>query len=209
MNSARALLDELKKTDFENLDITNIGGWPKLVKGLVIMLVFALVLAIGFHLYVNPYQNELTQKVAVERQLRAELEGKANTASSLTAYRAQVQEAKEAFADLVRQLPSDTEVPGLLEDITYIGLGAGLVIDAVNLQPEVTHEFFVELPMKMQVRGDYHDMGTFVSGVASLPRIVTLHDFSISDSRAQDELVMEIEARTYRYNHRGGADAQQ
>ena len=83
----------------------------------------------------------------------------------------------------LRQLPSDTEVPGLLEDITYTGLGAGLVIDSINLMPEVLHEFYIELPINISVRGTYHDIGTFVSGVSNLPRIVTLHDFSIKKDK--------------------------
>ena len=102
------------------------------------------------------------------------------------------------FGALLRQLPSDTEVPGLLEDITSTGIGAGLEFDSINLQPEIQREYYIELPIQISVRGSYHELGGFVSGVAGLPRIVTLHDFQIQPVGG-DQLDMNILAKTYRY----------
>jgi len=103
------------------------------------------------------------------------------------------------FAELLKQLPTDKEVPGLLEDITEIGRQAGLEFNLIALQPERKEQFYVELPILIQVRGDYHQMGEFVSGVAAIKRIVTLHDFALQPSD-EDTLLMEINAKTYRYD---------
>ena len=107
-------------------------------------------------------------------------------------------ELDETFGALLKQLPKDTEVPGLLEDITEVAYGSGLSMKSISLEPEKVSEFYVELPIRIDVAGDYHDFGSFVSGVASLPRIVTLHDYSIQQSDAAP-LNMVIEAKTYRY----------
>jgi type IV pilus assembly protein PilO len=105
----------------------------------------------------------------------------------------------------LRQLPSDTEVSGLLEDITRTGLGSGLEFEEIKLMPEVTQPFYIELPIQITVTGAYHDLATFVSGVAGLPRIVTLHDFNIESVApgSGSKLRMNILARTYRYNDKG------
>ena len=105
---------------------------------------------------------------------------------------------EESFGALVSQLPSDTEVPGLLEDITNKGLSSGLDINSITLSNEIVQEFYVEKPFQIVVRGNYHDIATFVSGIASLPRIVTLHDFEILQSD-DATLNMKITAKTYRY----------
>ncbi len=107
-------------------------------------------------------------------------------------------ELDETFGALLQQLPKDTEVPGLLEDITEVAYGSGLSMKSISLQPEKTTEYYVELPIRIDVIGDYHDFGSFVSGVASLPRIVTLHDYTIKETEGA-LLNMVIEAKTYRY----------
>ena len=111
-----------------------------------------------------------------------------------------------SFGALLKQLPSDTEVPGLLEDITRTGLGSGLEFEEIKLLPEVAQQFYIELPIQIKVVGGYHDLATFVSGVASLPRIVTLHDFDLVPAAAgsSSKLRMGILAKTYRYNDKGG-----
>ena len=127
-------------------------------------------------------------------------------ATALEAYKVQMAEMEESFGALLRQLPSDTEVPGLLEDITRTGLGSGLEFSEIKLQPEVVQQFYIELPIKISVVGSYHDLATFVSGVASLPRIVTLHDFEVAPVAAEagsSRLAMSILAKTYRYNDKG------
>ena len=114
-------------------------------------------------------------------------------------------EMETSFGVLLRQLPSDTEVPGLLEDITRTGLGSGLEFEEIKLLQEVAQQFYIELPIQISVVGSYHDLATFVSGVASLPRIVTLHDFEIKPVASGDntKLRMKILAKTYRYNDKG------
>ena len=115
---------------------------------------------------------------------------------------------EETFGALVRQLPSDTEVPGLLEDITNRGIASGLEFTSIDLQPEQAAEFYVELPIKMVVEGTYHDLGAFVSGIAGLPRIVTLHDFDIVPGDESDgSLTLSITAKTYRYKDENEEDA--
>ena len=127
-------------------------------------------------------------------------EEKAFKASNLDAYKEQMKEMENTFGALLRQLPSDTEVPGLLEDISHTGLTAGLNFNSIKLAPENSREFYVELPIDIEVKGGFLAFGSFVSAVAALPRIVTLHDFDIApSSEGTQELVMKIRAKTYRY----------
>ncbi|MEX0617480.1 MAG: type 4a pilus biogenesis protein PilO [Pseudohongiellaceae bacterium] len=189
-------LKEFDINDLSNLD--TIGVWPGPVKALIALLVFIACGAAGYFFHVKTQLLELEGVAAEENNLRIEFEQKAFLATNLEAYREQTVEMEQSFAELLRQLPSETEVPGLVDDITNTGLGSGLEFANIELAPEVTQEFYIELPIEVDVEGNYHDFGTFVSGVASLPRIVTLHDFEIvSDPSSQ--LNMSITARTYRY----------
>lgn len=193
------LTEGLRDFDVNDLDINNAGSWPVLVKVIVWAAVLAVVIFLGYYLRLNDMNVTLENARAQEVTLKQDYERKAFKAANLEAYRAQMLEMEKSFGALVKQLPSDTEVPGLLEDITHTGLGSGLEITSIKLQPERAAEFYIELPIEIQVKGGYHDFGSFVSGVASLPRIVTLHDFAITpnDSGLLD---MKITAKTYRYN---------
>jgi type IV pilus assembly protein PilO len=145
-------------------------------------------------------REQLAQVERKELDLKKEFEDKAFKAANLDALRKQMVEMEQSFGALVSQLPTDTEVPGLLEDITNKGVESGLEIKSIKLQPEVSKEFYIELPINIEVTGSYHDFGTFVSGIAALPRIVTLHDFKISaDPKTPGTLSMSIAAKTYRY----------
>jgi type IV pilus assembly protein PilO len=158
------------------------------------------VLALGYFYHVQNLQLRLESAVAKEASLRVEFEEKAFQAANLAAYKKQMDEMVVSFGALVSQLPSDTEVPGLLEDITNKGMLNGLEFDSIELQEEVTREFYIELPIKIIARGSYHDLGAFISGMAGLPRIVTLHDFRIIQEDAQSSILkLEITAKTYRY----------
>ena len=202
-------LSELKTFDWNSLsDPTSIGGWPTAVKVLIAALVFAICLGAGYWFRIKNLQIEFDRVAAEEVGLRADFETKALLASNLEAYRAQMIEMEEIFGDLLSQLPGKTEVPGLLEDITFTGLGSGLEFSVIQLQNEVAQEFYVELPINISVVGSFHDFGAFVSGVASLSRIVTLHDFTINAGTNRTELNMQITAKTYRYNS-GEEDAAQ
>lgn len=197
------LTEGLKDFDINDLDFKSAGSWPLAIKLIVWVLVLAVVVFLGYYLHLNDMLDERSREEQKEVALKQEYEGKAFKAANLDVYRKQMEEMEKSFGALVRQLPSDTEVPGLLEDITHTGLGSGLEIDSIKLQPERAAEFYVELPIEIQVRGGYHDLGSFVSGVASLPRIVTLHDFDIKPTESGGLLTMTITAKTYRYNDDG------
>ncbi len=195
----RDTLQELQDFDFADMDLENIGSWPMAIKVIVWVIVFVAVLVLGYVYHISGLQDELTVEQQNEVTLRQEFGDKAYKAANLDAYRKQMQEMEESFGALVSQLPSDTEVPGLLEDITIKGLESGLEIETINLGAEKSEEFYIELPIEILVRGGYHDLGGFVSGIAGLPRIVTLHNFEIDQEEEGSSLTMKIMAKTYRY----------
>ncbi|PIE39415.1 MAG: pilus assembly protein PilP [Gammaproteobacteria bacterium] len=192
-------LRSLQEVDFNNLDFESVGTWPLALKVIVWLITLVLVLGLGYMYHVKGLQEGLARVEAKELQLRKEFEQKAFQAANLDAYRKQMVEMEESFGALVGQLPSDTEVPGLLEDITNKGLLNGLEIHQIKLEKERAREFYVELPISIEASGTYHDLGAFISGMAGLPRIVTLHDFSIAQSKKTGMLDLSILAKTYRY----------
>lgn len=201
----REWLDGLRKIDISDLDVNNLGSWPAAVKTIAGALVLIIVLALGYNFYLKDLQDQLDLSRANEVTLKEQFANKAYLATNLNAYKMQMKEMENSFGALLRQLPSDTEVPGLLEDITRTGLGSGLEFEEIKLLPEVTQQFYIELPIQITVVGAYHDLATFASGVASLPRIVTLHDFQIKpvEPGNTQKLRMSILAKTYRYNDKG------
>jgi type IV pilus assembly protein PilO len=190
----------LRDFDLSDLDFDNVGSWPLPIKLFIWVALLVAVLVAGYYYHVKDLQLQLTQVEAKEETLKKEFEKKAFEAANLDAYRQQLKEMEESFGALVSQLPSDTEVPGLLEDITNKGLLNGLTIASIDLKGEQAREFYVELPIAISASGSYHDLGAFVSGMAGLPRIVTLHDFNISSKGGNaNALQMSITAKTYRY----------
>jgi type IV pilus assembly protein PilO len=198
-----ALADTLKSLnefDLADLDFENIGSWPPVVKVVTAALLFMLVMTFGYYYHVQGLQIGLANAEQLEITLKRDFEKKAFEAANLQAYERQMVEMEESFGALVSQLPSDTEVPGLLEDITNKGELNGLTINTIDLLEERPQEFYVELPIQINAVGSYHDLGAFVSGMAGLPRIVTLHDFEIvAEGNATNMLKMNILAKTYRY----------
>ena len=193
-------LQALNEFDLADLDMENIGSWPPVLKGIVLTLLFILLLVAGFYLHVDDLNIQLTGIEQEEQTLRQDFEKKAFEAANLEAYKAQLVEMERRFGALVAQLPSETEVPGLLDDITDKGELNGLSIQRIDLLDEQAQTFYVELPIAIEATGSYHDLGAFISGMAGLPRIVTLHDFEIAvDSEAMPMLQMSILAKTYRY----------
>ncbi len=192
-------LEQLRSVDFNNLDVNNVGSWPGPVKIMLMAILFVLILAVGYYWHITDKQSDLDRAEAKELDLRKEYEDKAGQAANLEALRQQKIEMEATFDGLLRQLPTDTEVPGLLEDITRTALDNDLTIESIDLQPEKTTEFYIELPIQVVVEGTYHKIGSFVSGVANLSRIVTLHDFAIEPTDDFPTLRMEILAKTYRY----------
>src|SRR5471030_2208146 len=203
--SPRELLDGLRKIDINELDLNNVGSWPAAVKTIAGALLLILVLALGYNFYIKDLEDQLDRARASEVSLKEQFATKAFQAANLNAYKVQMKEMENSFGALLRQLPGDTEVPGLLEDITRTGLGSGLEFEEIKLLPEVTQQFYIELPIQITVTGAYHDLATFVSGVAGLPRIVTLHDFDLAPANPEGgaKLRMSILAKTYRYNDKG------
>ena len=195
-------LNELQEIDFADLDIQQIGVWPGSLKTILLVLVLILILALGYFFKIKEMSQQHSVAAKKELKLLEQYESKAFQAANLDAYRQQMIELDETFGALLKQLPKDTEVPGLLEDITEVAYGSGLSMKSISLQPERASEFYIELPIKIDVTGDYHEFGSFVSGVAALPRIVTLHDYSITQTNGA-LLNLVIEAKTYRYKAEG------
>ncbi|MDX5371599.1 MAG: type 4a pilus biogenesis protein PilO [Pseudomonadaceae bacterium] len=198
-------VESLRKVELSELDVNNLGSWPLPVKVITCLLLLIAGLGLGYYFYLQDLQTQLQQQQAQEATLKQQFSTKAAQAANLEAYKVQMKEMEESFGMLLRQLPSDTEVPGLLEDITRTGLESGLEFEEIKLQPESVQQFYIELPIQVSVVGTYHDLATFVSAVASLPRIVTLHDFEIKQSKDENtsRLAMSVLAKTYRYNDEG------
>jgi type IV pilus assembly protein PilO len=193
-------LAQLQSFDFNDLDVNNVGSWPKPVKIIIMLILFFAVLGGGYYFYLTDKLTNLARAEARELDLRKDYTDKSEKAANLEAYRAQKAEMEATFGALLRQLPSDTEVPGLLDDITRTALDNELTIESIELQPERKTEFYVELPIDIVVEGSYHKIGSFISGVANLSRIVTLHDFLVTPQDGNPDLLkMTILAKTYRY----------
>lgn len=193
--------------NLQSLDPENIGSWPVGVKALIWVLTFVAILFVGYMLDISSISEELEVARQEEVAKKQDFESKAFKAANVDVYRNQLKDMEESFGALLRQLPTDTEVPGLLEDITHTGLGSGLEFKTIDLESERALDFYSELPIKVLVKGDYHSFGGFVSGIAALPRIVTLHDFKVAPvgvARREGDfgppvLEMQITAKTYRY----------
>ncbi|MCD1649544.1 type 4a pilus biogenesis protein PilO [Marinobacter adhaerens] len=193
-------LKSLNEFDINDLDVNNAGIWPAPIKAIVVLIVFGLIAGGGYWFFVKDQYVQLERVEKTEQDLRKKYEEKAYQVANLEVFKAQMAEMEETFGALVRQLPSETEVPGLLEDITNTALGNGLSLQEVALQPEQRRDFYSELPINIRVSGSYHELASFVSSVASLPRIVTLHDLTIKPTGGDGErLDMQVVARTYRY----------
>lgn len=194
-------LDELNELDF-----STIGDWPIAIKVILIVILCGL-LSVGWYFFdIEAQYKELERVERLERDLRDEFERKQSRAANLEAYRAQLAEMKETFGAMLRQLPNKTEVADLLVDVSQTGLASGLEFSLFQPQKERPKEFYAELPIRLTVSGSYHQFGEFVSGLAALPRIVTVHDITIApvQKKAQDsisggDLKLEAMAKTYRY----------
>jgi type IV pilus assembly protein PilO len=194
-----SIVDELR-----NLDTNDPGRWPLPFRVGAVALVFVAVVAVGIYMFVIKDEVPLLERAqATEVDLRTQFEDKQRKAANFDAYRAQLADIERDFGAMLRQLPGQTEVPSLLVDISQTGLGAGLEEQLFQPTGEIQKDFYAELPIKLRYTGSYHELGNFVSGIAALPRIVTLHDISIrpqtGTSAAPDELTLDVTAKTYRY----------
>jgi len=192
-----SFIDEL-----QTLDTSDPGRWPLSIRIIAVTLVFAGVVGGGIYTFVIKQEKPLLERAEREEQeLRATFEQKQRKAANFDAYKAQLAEIERSFGAMLRQLPGKTEVPNLLVDISQTGLAAGLEEKLFQPLGEVQREFYAELPIKIRLTGSYHELGNFVSGIAALPRIVTLHDVAMrpSDPEIPDGLVLDVTAKTYRY----------
>jgi len=194
----------MKDIDLSNLDFSNIGAWPMAVKGGLVAVLCILILVAGYFLDIQGQLENLERSRAQESRLKQEFEKKQAKAVNLDAYKKQLEEMKLSFGTMLRQLPSKTEVEDLLVDISQTGLASGVEFQLFQPQPERRIEFYAELPIKMRMTGTFHQFGNFVSGIAALPRIVTLHNITISAGKSkgkgnEGKLTMDVIAKTYRY----------
>lgn len=190
-------------SDINDLSLDEAGDWPLGVKLVALLLIISVVVGIGYYLDNSDQRLQLQQAEAQEPQLLNTLQVKAKKAANLAAYEEQLAQMRESFGSLLRQLPNRTEVAELLVDISQTGLASGLEFELFRPAGEQPQEFYAVLPINMRVRGSFHEFGEFISGLAALPRIVTVHNISITGSSGSNNsggtLSMEMTARTYRY----------
>jgi len=192
--------------DYQNPDFNNMGSWPLAIKISTLILISALIV-FGFYWFaVKESKVRYQGVIAKEPTLKQQYQSKSFQVANLDAFKAQLIEMEETFGALLSQLPDETEMPGLLDDISTTGTQSGLEIDKVTPEADVIKEFYIETPISITVRGSYHEMGNFVSSMSAISRIVTLHDFAMagigsgSDSNdSEAPLKMTIKAKTYRY----------
>jgi type IV pilus assembly protein PilO len=195
--------DKINSFDVNDIDWNNMGSWPLVGRVIFAIIVFFSIVIGLYFIDIQGDAERFNMVVAKEEVLRENFETKAFRVANLDAYKKQLTEIEESFGSLLRQLPRDTEVPGLLEDITAAAVGASLEIKSIALKDEVQTEYYTELPINIDVIGEYHDFGVFVSAVAGLGRIVTLHDFEVKGSEG-NKLSLNITAKTYRYSTEDG-----
>ncbi len=195
--------------ELNELDLSNIGVWPGPVKFFLVLLLCS---GIGAGWYFFNTEDQLKALANVEKKevsLKQEFENKQAKAVNLEKYKKQLEEMKQSFGAMLRQLPNKTEVADLLVDVSQTGLASGLEFELFDPQGEVPREFYAELPIKIKVHGGYHEFGEFISGLAALPRIVTIHNVVVSPRQKKgggdDPLLMEATAKTYRYIDEEGA----
>ena len=205
MADFKQYIEQLQDFDINNIDWDRVGVWPRPARVFLFALAMVLIVAACYFLVVKDKNVQHKTEQNKEVDLRSSFEVKASEAANLEEYKKQMKEMEESLGALVARLPKETEVPGLLEDIDDKGVESKLNIESIGLQNEVPTEFHIELPIKIVVAGGYHEFGSFVSGIAGMPRIVTLHDFSISrkasgtSASIGTSLTMDILAKTYRY----------
>lgn len=185
--------------DLADLNLTNVARWPAAARAVVILFLMGGVIFMGYWFHTKDQLAELAIVETLETDLRSLFQQKAKQAANLEAYQQQLEEMRESFGAMLRQLPNKTEVADLLVDVSQTGLASGLEFELFKPSGEVPKEFYAELPINIRVTGSYHEFGDFISGVAGLPRIVTLHNIGIKRTGKSGTLSMDMIAKTYRY----------
>ena len=189
----------MELSSINDIDFSESGEWPLAGKIFFIVLLCALIWGGGYYFVLKDKQEQLKTLQQKEVQLKKTFEIKQAKAANLDAYKKQMKEMRVSFASMLKQLPKKSEVADLLVDISRTGLVNGLEFELFKPEAEHPVDFYAELPIKMRVTGTYHQFGEFVSGIAALPRIVTLHDFSMGPMNKSGKMTMDITAKTYRY----------
>ncbi|WP_448249429.1 type 4a pilus biogenesis protein PilO [Thalassotalea agariperforans] len=190
---------DIDLSQFDNLELENIGQWPKAAKIILAIFLAVIVLVVGYMMFISDRITMLDNAVKEEQTLKEAYRTKYHVAANLELFKQQMADAEALFANQLKSLPESHETPGLLDDITFVGTTSGLDFVTLNWQPEITREIYIELPIDIEVIGHYHEFGEFVSKIAGLPRIVTLHDFDISKINDSSKLRLKLQAKTYRY----------
>lgn len=188
--------------DLQQLDINDIGRWPFPFRAALIVILFVIVVGAGFYMTIIQDKAPILDRVkAEEANLWITFENKQKKAANYDAYKTQLEQMEQSFGTMLRQLPGETEIPSLIVDISQTGLAAGLQEKLFEPQPEIQRDFYAEKPIKIRLSGGYHEIANFVSGIAALPRIVTLHNINITPEAkdSYNELSIEVTAQTYRY----------
>jgi type IV pilus assembly protein PilO len=193
--------------ELNELDFSQFGDWPPVMKAVLAAMGCLLLLGVWYYFDTQDQFQRLSQADAQEQALRAEFEQKQRKAANLSAYEEQLAVMQESFGAMLSQLPDKTEVAALLVDVSQAGLAAGLEFELFQPTGELPRDFYAELPIKIRVTGRYHEFGRFISGLASLPRIVTIHDVAVSpaakqqrqETPAETELELQATVKTYRY----------
>ena len=188
--------------ELQSLDVNDIGRWPPAFRFAVIVIVFLGVLGLGiWFTIIKDKRPQLQRAQEDEISLRTTFENKQRKAANYDAYKAQLAQIEQSFGTMLRQLPGETEIPSLIVDISQTGLAAGLQEKLFVPQSELPRDFYAEKPINIRLNGSYHEIGKFVSGIAALPRIVTLHNITITPVTKDsfDALTMQVTAKTYRY----------
>ena len=190
---------------FNTLDPNNYGSWPLAVKITCWIFIAALAFAVIYFVMIRSTFESISQASAQEQNLLNEFREKESKLRNLQQYQIQLQEMEARFNQQLEQLPKETEIPGLVEDINLSGVNSGLKFKNIRLEPEIKQEFFIEQPIAIEATGDYHAFGSFVSSIAGLSRIVTLHDFTITGTENKEKkseipvIDYVVKAKTYRY----------
>lgn len=199
MSFIDAEVRRLKSTDFRDLDLKEAGVWPVTLQAVLALIVLGALFWASHWFLAAPKAEDLERLRAQESQLLKQFEGKAFKAANLPAMREQMKELDSRMEQLLEMLPTDAEVPALLDDISETAISNQLEVEYIRLKPAENRDFYVEQPFDIKVRGDYHRIAAFVSGVAGLSRIVTLHDFVLMPVDKTDELELSLLAKTYNY----------
>jgi len=204
VNAADWLMN-LRSIDLRELDFASVGAWSSRRKTVVALMWLSLLLVLGYLLFLLSSTTRLQQQAEAQVALKTAFESRVAQVANLDAYVIQLHDLEAAFSAMLKQLPAQAQVPGLLDQVSQLGKANGLVIERIQWLPEVLQPFYAELPLQMTLAGGYHELGLFVSAMASLPRIVTLHDFALAplNGTGDGQLRMTLLARTYRIHDQG------